>query len=1218
MSALLTDTRTRLSELASPDEFEALATAVLREAEPAYASLIHVGTNTVGRTVRSPVDGVGIRTHRGTRRLLLVQHTITARKGLRRKWLDPKDGDLSKAKEIFAAETRRKAVREATVVLTTTVDPDEGLVRDVHAAAGEGLKVDLWPGSRIADFLDRDPEGQWLRQQQFGTVAGRLSASQAREISGQSLDDYLTLVARDDIVPRSLDTALIEFASGARGAGFVIGESGLGKSTSLRNLGDGWLAEGGIALVLDHEMVERAATVEQAVALGLRKWAPSLHADCGQVALSLATPGRPLLLIVEDVNRSTNPRRIVERLLGWSSKGQGEPTSAQWRLLCPVWRGNSGISDRQMGEHVQARSCFVDRFDRTEAVEALQTRATRAGIDLTTLQLDELAAALGDDPLLVGLNADWSNANPKDVILSYVADNLERAADGALLTGDLRNALEALAERMVETRSLFPSWGDIKTWFALDPDGLAAARQLINQGRVVRLGTDDRLAYRHDRVRDHLLAKAVERLIETDRFRPDLWEDPFYAEPIGTALCTLPIDVINAAEVRNPVALFAALQNPTLDEGRRDRLVAAATRWVNSPGFLEEAAKYRRHHAMHYLARTDGPHVASLATEFPNSVWKLEALARNGSARAAAAVCRSHEPGIGSGWRDRMISHALSRQPEFIDELAALLWNDDVPANEFEGMLNLAGEIGDPVLCDALAERWSRSDGAAALSTGWLWAVLRCGPPSGHPHLEEICRAWARLPTKTKNAPDDRDRNPRWDIAGYTLPSAFARKPDPAAISFLIDLPKRHRGLSHVVGSILSRVDTPEAVLFSVRRSAAIDRRIDGTDGINLFSNDLERLWSPEQYGRTLSVASRSALAKVWKNRRLSKFERRTAFSVWCQTPTKEEITRLPELEADPILADRALKTRLAHRDHSAVPLLVDRIRTAERAWPWWYAAQRIGLGGLHAEVRAFFNERRLRPPVSEDGWPDHIMAQLLMDDRDDFAISMIHSNWDQLRTAPMYVQAALYIATPELVALGQAAIRESGDVERMLRFVGMHWGIRNPDRVGITELAQLKALEPFYAAMREAEHGEMHIEEFFEAANRLQELEWRKKHLDSYIRRDRSAYCPADKEAVLASLCYEVEVQLRNDRSHFRIDHWFEWREKELWQRSALVELIGAWARDRADEPAVELLCEALMHFGERRDLGLLERLTPALSRACSDAIANCVYEVRRRSLNG
>ncbi len=193
MPSLLTQTRKQLSELNSPDEFEALATAVLREADTAYASLLHVGTNVNGRTVRSPVDGIGIRIHHGARRLLLVQHTITARNGLRRKWLDEKEGDVAKAKAIFGQEVSRGTVRDATLVLTSTFDPDEKLIRDVHAAAGEGMRVDLWPASRIADFLDRNPEGQWLRREQFGTEAVRISASQARAISRQSLDGYLPL-----------------------------------------------------------------------------------------------------------------------------------------------------------------------------------------------------------------------------------------------------------------------------------------------------------------------------------------------------------------------------------------------------------------------------------------------------------------------------------------------------------------------------------------------------------------------------------------------------------------------------------------------------------------------------------------------------------------------------------------------------------------------------------------------------------------------------------------------------------------------------------------------------------------------------------------------------------------------------------------------------------------------------------------------------------------
>lgn len=223
-----------------------------------------------------------------------------------------------------------------------------------------------------------------------------------------------------------------------------------------------------------------------------------------------------MLLIVEDVNRSANPRRIVERLISWSgAKREGE-AAAEWRLLCPVWRGNAGVSDSQLRDHILNRSLLVDRFEPSEAVEAVMTRVRAAGIALTRLQANELAAALGNDPLLIGLNTNWATTDPGDAIHSYVTTNVEDAADDKLLAGDLRSALELLAERMVEARSISPSWDEIRNWFAANTDGLAGVRRLVDQGRIVRLGTDDRLAYRHDRVRDRLLVGAIIRLINAE------------------------------------------------------------------------------------------------------------------------------------------------------------------------------------------------------------------------------------------------------------------------------------------------------------------------------------------------------------------------------------------------------------------------------------------------------------------------------------------------------------------------------------------------------------------------------------------------------------------------------------------------------------------------------------------------------------------------------
>lgn len=1224
MSSLVTHTRRQLSELNSPDEFELIATAVLREAVPEYASLLHVGTNVSGRTVRSPVDGIGVNIHRGSRKLLLVQHTITARSGLRRKWLDEKDGDVTKAKAIISYEIARGSVREGTLVLACTSDPDENLVRDVHAAAGDELKIDLWPGSRIADFLDRNPEGQWLRKQQFGTAAPRLSLSQAFAISHLSLGQYLSLVERSEIVPRALAADLVDFAMELRGVGFIIGESGLGKSTALRCLGDDWLVQGGMVLILSHEIIEHAGTIEQAITHGLRYWMPELDMECGHAALALATHEQPILLIVEDVNRSTNPGRIIERLVGWSVTSNSAVACnivpQPWRLLCPVWPSNAGLGNEKLYKRVIGNSFMIDKFERSEAISAIRTRANAAGVELTVLQCNDLAMALGDDPLLIGLNNNWLKPSAREAIQSYCDLNIEEAADNALLGIDLRQALGELAEKMVIERTVYPKWHQIRNWLAGNNDILSAIRRLVKQGKIIQLGmasSDERLAYRHDRVRDYLLTRALKSLIERDKLTPELWVEPFYSGLIGGALPDLPLVIICKATAHNPVALFAALHAENVGEEHRDRLIEAANEWVASPSFKMKASERQRQHAMQYLARTDGAFVADLAKHFPFGFSQIEAMVRNGSVRAGASLCANSEPGLFDAWRDRILAHALSCHPNFVLNLAELIRDGDLSPQLLEGALNLAGEIGDSALCDALAVRWSSIEDRC-LSTGWLWAALRCCPPISHPLAITLCDIWEKLPAKVKRNVDKSDANPRWDIAGYNLPWAFSRKHEPNAIAFMIARARSARKLSHVLSSILSKIDVPEAVIYSIQVGANVYRRTEKNGGISFFAHNLQRNWSPEQHGRTLSIASRTAVERIWRNRRINRFERKTAFLVWSQTPTRQEIAGLAMLESDPLLADSALRTRLAVGDQLAVPLLKQRIWNTERGQYWWLHARKVGLANLHEDVERYFLERRIAPLATSNVTDiDRILAELLIDEHDYFSINTILKNVDQFKTSPVFVQAALFLAVPETVVFAQAAIASSDSPEKMLEYIEMVWGMRTVGRAGVTNLAQLQALEPYYSKISEKNNGNIHIVNFFEAANSIGALGWRKKHLDPIISKTRGDYCTSDKQTLFFSLDSEVANFLKYKRSWFFIEQWFRRREEELWSRKDLLAVVGEWCCDRGSESAVALLCEVLLYFGERDDLTLLDSLAPALHISCTDVIANCIYEVQRRSLS-
>jgi len=148
----------KLSEMTDEAAFERLATAILREAQPEYASLLHPGVNSEGKTVKAPVDGIGFVLGAKPPHMIAAHHTTCARDGLHKKWLhDPAAvsprkggrptapaGDLIKTAEIVNAERTRDATLRATLILTTNQEPPDDLVRDTQAEGkARGLDIDI-------------------------------------------------------------------------------------------------------------------------------------------------------------------------------------------------------------------------------------------------------------------------------------------------------------------------------------------------------------------------------------------------------------------------------------------------------------------------------------------------------------------------------------------------------------------------------------------------------------------------------------------------------------------------------------------------------------------------------------------------------------------------------------------------------------------------------------------------------------------------------------------------------------------------------------------------------------------------------------------------------------------------------------------------------------------------------------------------------------------
>jgi hypothetical protein len=621
------ETVRRLAGMTDEGVFERLATAVLRLTRAEYHALAHPGVNADGKTVVAPVDGIAIVPSSDPPHLVAAQHTTCAREKLRGKWLNASNGDLPKTAAILTEERKRTPNACATLALTTNRDPAHDLLLDV-AAKGRmhNMSVDVWSASRLAHVLDHTADGQWVRRQHLGLLQQRLSRALLKELSGQCVRDYPHLF--DDParwVERTLDDELRRAVEDARDVLFLVAGSGLGKSSACYGLLCRHVERGGYGLVVPHDIVIEAVSPDGAVDILLRRLCPSLESGCGAAAFDLCTPDKPMLIVIEDVNKAAQPALVIERLAGWAAAGRRDTKTGDagmlrpsWRLVCPVWPQVLTALREDTRKFVDALSLYVGALTPKEGSAAVQRRAAMAGASLSDLQATAVADALGLDPLLIALRdaGDGEDtSDPNRVMESFVTGSLQRLSDSqrSSFTGsDLRHALRTLATLMLEQRRLAPTWSELRTWLSGDNDMLAMLNAVGRHRELFRLeqaGATERLAFRHDRVRDWLLADGLAALMHEDRVPHNVLADPFWAEAVGTALVIAPYlfetwaDRVRAA---NPLALFHAFRlfaDPATPF--RHSIMAAIHTWMAAPLTHGPANQHLRWEAQVALAATD-------------------------------------------------------------------------------------------------------------------------------------------------------------------------------------------------------------------------------------------------------------------------------------------------------------------------------------------------------------------------------------------------------------------------------------------------------------------------------------------------------------------------------------------------------------------------------------------------------------------------------------
>lgn len=1208
--------------------FESLATAVLRRANPIYGSLVHTGVNKSGKTVKAPLDGLCFVQGAAPPHMIAFHHTITARKDLSKKWLldpagvkprksqksTPVAGDLIKTGKLVAEERKRTANLLVTLVLTTNQEPDEVLVRDVMAAGHKhGLEIDIWSLSRLSDFLDNEPSGQWLRHTFLNIDQELLSEELLLELSQSSLNHYLPSDDPATWVPRTLDDSLKNGIR--RDVTFLVAESGLGKSVACYKLLAAYLKQGRSGIVLSDETIANAGTLEQAVMMTLHQLHPPLS-SVNDSAFSLCSPERPLFLFVEDVNRSGQPQRLVEKIIGWISpleKDNGRTRSC-WRLVCPLWPEVIASLREQTRKQIEKLIVETSVFSERESCTAVQARARHAGRAMSALKAKEIAQALGHDPLLIALHDQSQAPNPQEIIGQFIETCLSSTAAEYRdhPSADYRQAVNALAAEILKNRQVELRWREFSGWKEIQGEPLMLLSRLAFQGKLIRFsGRSDnqRLLFRHDRVKDLILADTILELSSRDLLTDDLLAEPYFAEVMGIALVSgqYKPDFLQSIAALNPLALFYALRLiGRKTEKPHQPILQAINAWVDNPMTHESAFSHLRWEALAILAETDSPIVPELARKFRDRTSNDElARFRNGDLSGGIELCSYVEPGAGAPWRDIQIEHVkLIYGPNLARALSGVLMLSELNTIARTGAVRLAGHIADPALAPAIEACWNKDDERVDRLADYIWAFGECCGKEPARFLEKACDIWASLSNKSEKQglPSPRD-----ELAANGLRWAFRRFPPLDAIEYFVQRGSQD-DLRWPITYMLHGMDHPKAVLFVVNELAKIRRSIEGTSSFSPFVSSASDDWRRAQDdGHPMSKLSRDILLELWQDKINDKHLRIQAFSLWAATNDPDDLKVLHSAGYSDILADNILRECLARGDKEAIPMMIEKIASDERGI-WWYPGRYIWAPELTTALDQYLERRK---DQTKGMWgssveSDEIIHELIMRLPINEAEQLLIKHWEYLRFIPYFVQTALFISTPSLLEAASTAITECPDPAKMLAHLGMNWGIRITNYPGITSEAQIRGLTNYLNLL-----SPMDIMDLWMTCNDHGWFVLRREMLDSHLQEpytsrkwDREQiYSEFDKMISGSGLFW---VGSKIDQI---MDVGISWEE--------ICETLVQWLDERRTFNALRVVAAVIEHRGSREDISSLRIYEGMPEVESKQLIMDTTFAVYRRSIH-
>lgn len=1190
-----TDTIRRLTAMTDASEFERIAAAVLRAANPSvYGNMAHPGVQPGGKTVKAPFDNVGwLNLPSGRSQLVCAAHS-TDQTDLAGKWLhDPSKvkvrtpgrkptkpaGDLVKGIEEIARLRTTIPDLEVTYALTSNIEVSLDLRAAVEQMAlAANIELDVWSVSRIAHFLDTEPVGQLIRGSYLGLEIELLSRELLLEMGQRSIRDHFPYLSLQDAVHReSFDLGRSDL--------LVVGDSGMGKTTACAATLAARIESGLPAIVIRSEFLETEPTLEAALDKELRRQHPHLEPSAGEKAVALCTSYAPLNVLFEDVNRSASPGRLLNKIISWTNLASKGPDNVRgWRAICPIWPRYLDAIEQEMGSAEGFEIVRVEKFSQTEAIQALLTRAKSLSAAMDEERADFVASRLGCDPLLIGLYDIQSDGAVGNIIQSYVDKRLRLVASASNHTHlEMLEAIHVLLRCGLQQRNLSPSWREIRSWIQ-DKDVLDALRSVANEGSVLRLansGGEEVIAFRHDRVL-HALASGSMTGVFDVMTPPEYVADPFFAEMVAEAAvrAALPAEALLDLTIASPTVAAHALKLASeQDPGYTDIAAQALKDWLVRPETAGVKMTSRRYAVASVLAETTTHHVLHLIGHFPRDdthwwhpLWA--AAFRNGDLRSGLALLSWSEIGWTVEGKRSLLSLVTRTYGErLVAAVSKTLQRADLDAFSNSGMrsgaLRLAGYIGDSRLGPAVRACWDRETGDDRDLSSYLFAAARCCGNEAESTIDPILAAWEGLPDDPES--DSGQPVDRLAIGGVAW--EFRHYPPRDALQHFVDRAKSSGRLGWSITYMLRTIDHPIAVEHVVRYAAELSYA---------SLSGLLSEWQPNsgRPARQMSSASKCRLLEIALSEDETDDVRKQAFSLWdrCSAPTDLQVIK--RISKESLLFDGALRARARRRDYSVTPQILLKVKEDPAGW------LRTGLyiwSDPLTEVLEFLLDKLVADLGQNIDSFGHELGDALMCIQPKRRVAMLSARWSKLKTVPEMVQVALLSVGSEALALVREAVVGAMDPRTLLRHFAVTATIPTNGKRRLEAIEQLQNLRPFLQHLSEPD-----IVILSDACEKNGWLNFSRQHLEPLMRAmPNRGFCLSGDSVDLSHL----DRALNPERGLIVVRHrWLESSIRRGTDREAVFLALMQWLEKNDQERALEIVANIMSEEGGRKEFRVFE----------------------------